>query len=67
MAKTTTQVNFTTIKGARPSRKVQANQYLEAKAETWINAKIKDGWSLRDVLVVDTESVHVVITRKETA
>ncbi len=63
--RTTTQVNFTTIKGPTGRGRREASEYLEAKAERWINQKISEGWNLREVIPNGEESVHVVMVRKE--
>lgn len=66
MGKTTTQVNFTTIKG-NTSKRPKPSERLEAKVESWINTKIAQGWSLRDIFVVSEHTAHVVMVRKGAA
>ncbi len=63
MAKSTTQVNFTTIRGDGSKRSKPGNR-LEARVEHWINAKISEGWSLRDIFVVSEHVAHVVMVHK---
>ncbi len=62
--KQTTRVNFTTITGKTGrARKTPADD-LEARAERWINDKIEEGWSLRDIFPAGPDRVHVVMVRK---
>jgi hypothetical protein len=67
MSRGKTTVNFTTIRGKAAKKKAVSTDYLEARAERWINDKLEEGWSLRDVLPAGEEAVHIVMIRKEQA